>query len=73
MGAYDEDFYAWAIEQAALLRSGRLQEVDVGNVAEEIESLGRSEGASSPAGLPCCSRIFSTGSFSRNAGNEAGG
>lgn len=43
MGAYDTDFYAWAIEQAALLRAGRLQEVDVENVAEEIEDLSKRE------------------------------
>jgi hypothetical protein len=40
---YDRDFYAWANEQAALLRAGRFQEVDLENVAEEIESVGRSE------------------------------
>jgi hypothetical protein len=40
---YDTDFYAWANEQAALLRSGRLSELDIENVAEEIESMGRSE------------------------------
>lgn len=42
-GKYQTDFYAWAIEQAGLLRSGRLAEVDVENIAEEIESMGRSE------------------------------
>jgi len=42
MGAYEKDFYAWAIEQASLLRQGRLAEIDLENVAEEIESLGRS-------------------------------
>src|SRR4051812_47430273 len=42
MGAYGKDFYAWAIEQASLLRQGRLAEIDLENVAEEIESLGRS-------------------------------
>src|SRR4051812_6059625 len=42
MGAYDKDFYAWAMEQASLLRQGRLAEIDLENVAEEIESLGRS-------------------------------
>ncbi|HYZ62195.1 MAG TPA: DUF29 domain-containing protein [Acetobacteraceae bacterium] len=41
MGAYDKDFYAWAMEQAALLREGRLAEIDLEHVAEEIESLGR--------------------------------
>ena len=40
---YDRDFYAWANEQAALLRSGKLAEADIENIAEEIESMGRSE------------------------------
>jgi hypothetical protein len=40
---YDTDFYAWANEQAALLRAGRLSEADIENIAEEIESMGRSE------------------------------
>ena len=40
---YDTDFHAWANEQAALLRAGRLTEADIGNIAEEIESMGRSE------------------------------
>jgi hypothetical protein len=40
---YDQDFYAWANEQAGLLRAGRLSEVDIEHIAEEIESMGRSE------------------------------
>ena len=40
---YDEDFYAWANEQAALLRSGRLAEADIAHIAEEIESMGKTE------------------------------
>jgi hypothetical protein len=40
---YDQDFYAWANEQAALLRAGRLSEADIEHIAEEIESMGRSE------------------------------
>jgi hypothetical protein len=40
---YDVDFYAWLTEQAALLRGGRLSEIDVANIAEELESMGRSE------------------------------
>jgi hypothetical protein len=40
---YDEDFYAWTIEQSRLLRSGALSAIDVANVAEEIESMGRSD------------------------------
>jgi hypothetical protein len=43
VSAYDRDFYAWATEQAALLRAGRLAEADVANIAEEIDSMGRSE------------------------------
>jgi hypothetical protein len=43
MSKYDRDFYAWATEQAALLRAGRLAEADLENIAEEIESMGRSE------------------------------
>ena len=40
---YEEDFYAWTVEQARLLRSGELTSIDVANIAEEIESLGRSD------------------------------
>lgn len=40
---YDTDFYAWTQEQAELLRQGRFDEVDLQNLIEEIETLGRSE------------------------------
>nr|WP_166143901.1 DUF29 domain-containing protein [Methylosinus sp. RM1] len=40
---YETDFYAWAKEQAALLRAGRLSAADLENIAEEIDSMGRSE------------------------------
>ena len=40
---YDRDFYAWANEQATLLRAGKLDQADIENIAEEIESMGRSE------------------------------
>ena len=40
-GEYDKDFYAWSLHNAALIRAGRLSEVDLENVAEEIESMGR--------------------------------
>lgn len=40
---YETDFYAWANEQAALLRAGRLDAADIAHIAEEIESMGRSE------------------------------
>jgi hypothetical protein len=40
---YDTDVIAWATEQAALLRSGRLAEIDIEHIAEEIEDVGKSE------------------------------
>lgn len=40
---YDQDFYGWAVEQATLLRNGRLSEADLENIAEELDGLGRSE------------------------------
>jgi uncharacterized protein DUF29 len=40
---YEEDFYEWSLRTAELVRQGRWQEVDPESVAEEIESLGRSE------------------------------
>ena len=38
---YDRDFYAWTLHSADLLRHGKFSEVDIENVAEEIESMGR--------------------------------
>lgn len=40
---YEQDFYQWTQEQAALLRAGAWQDLDVANLVEEVESLGRSE------------------------------
>lgn len=40
---YHQDFYAWANEQAALLRAGKLSEADIAHIAEEIESMGKAE------------------------------
>lgn len=40
---YDSDILAWAWEQAALLRAGRVAELDLENLAEEIEDVGRRE------------------------------
>jgi len=39
----DQDFFAWSLEQAALLRERKLAEVDLDLIAEEIESLGKTE------------------------------
>ncbi len=40
---YEQYFYAWANEQAALLRAGQLSAADVEHIAEETESMGRTE------------------------------
>ena len=40
---HDTDFYAWSLEQAALLRAGRVAEADLPAIAEEIESMGKTE------------------------------
>lgn len=42
---YEEDFYSWTTQQSALLRAGRLDLADIDHLAEEIETLGRSEAA----------------------------
>ncbi|PON12426.1 DUF29 domain-containing protein [Candidatus Entotheonella serta] len=38
---YDTDFYEWIQHQAAALAAGHVSELDLANLAEEIESLGR--------------------------------
>lgn len=40
---YGRDFNLWIVATAELLREGRLTELDVANLLEEIESMGRGE------------------------------
>jgi Domain of unknown function DUF29 len=40
---YDTDFYAWTQEQARLLREQRWGDLDLDNLADEVEGVGRSE------------------------------
>ncbi|MGF1567155.1 MAG: DUF29 domain-containing protein [Nodosilinea sp.] len=40
---YTTDFYAWTLEQAHLLRQGKLEYIDGLNLSEEIESLGKQQ------------------------------
>jgi hypothetical protein len=40
---HDRDLYSWAVEQAALLRAGRIAEADVLNIAEEIDDVGNEQ------------------------------
>jgi hypothetical protein len=41
--SYEADFHAWAMNNARLLRQGRLDELDAEHIAEELESMGASE------------------------------
>ena len=40
---YQTDYQRWLFDNAALLRTGRLSEIDAANIAEELEDMGRSE------------------------------
>lgn len=40
---YACDVYTWSQEQARLIREGRWDEIDRDNIAEEVESVGRTE------------------------------
>ena len=51
--AYEDDVYTWTQEQGARLRAGELTRLDLENLAEEIESLGKS----AFSGLASASRI----------------
>jgi Domain of unknown function DUF29 len=43
LATYDSDFHLWSQTQAAAIRKGKFAEIDLENVAEEIESLGLSD------------------------------
>lgn len=40
---YEQDFHAWIGEQVGALRSGQTHRLDIENLAEEIEDMGRSQ------------------------------
>jgi hypothetical protein len=40
---YEQDFAQWADETARLIREGRMEEISLEELAEEVESLGRSQ------------------------------
>ena len=40
---YEDDLYTWVEEQVALLRAGKLSEIDAANIAEELGDVARSE------------------------------
>ena len=41
ISTYEQDFYMWTQEQAAILKAGALSQLDVANLIEEIESMGK--------------------------------
>jgi len=41
--SYEEDVFAWANEQAALLRAGKFNLLDIEHIADEVEDVGKSE------------------------------
>ena len=40
---YEQDFYAWLLKSAELLRQRKFSELDVENMAEELEGMARSD------------------------------
>lgn len=40
---YNKDFYTWILHNVALIRAGKFSEIDSEHIAEELESMGRSE------------------------------
>ena len=58
---HDNDFYAWSLEQAALLRAGRVGEADLAAIAEEIESMGKTRNANWSAALRSSCSTFEMG------------
>ncbi len=41
--SYESDVVAWAKEQAAFIRAGHFDQLDLAHIAEEIEDVGKSE------------------------------
>lgn len=41
--SYDRDYYAWAKHNAELIRQGKFTQIDAENIAEELESMGKSQ------------------------------
>ncbi|AFL75926.1 protein of unknown function DUF29 [Thiocystis violascens DSM 198] len=43
MTGYNTDFFTWTQEQTALLRAGQFDALDIANLADEVESMGKSQ------------------------------
>ena len=42
MATYENDFYAWTQQQVSLLKEGKVDQIDIDNLIEEIQSMGKS-------------------------------
>lgn len=40
---YQQDYYLWLLQTSKLLRAGKLDQLDIDNLIEEIDSMGKSE------------------------------
>lgn len=40
---YQDDYHAWLLQQIALLKAGRIADVDIANLIEELRDLGNSD------------------------------
>lgn len=40
---YEDDLFTWVQEQVALLKAGRLADIDAGNIAEELADVGNEQ------------------------------
>ena len=40
---YEEDYLAWTQQQIGLLQTGKLEELDLKNLVEELKATGRSD------------------------------
>ena len=38
--AYDDDYYAWVLDQIALLKAARFDDLDIGHLTDELRDLG---------------------------------
>ncbi|MEJ7138688.1 DUF29 domain-containing protein [Comamonadaceae bacterium SL12-8] len=70
---YDTDIVAWANEQAALIRAGRLEELDLDNLAEEILDVGNSEKRELVSRMAVLLGHCSSGRFSPSGGTPSAG
>ena len=63
MTDYNTDYYAWTNEQAQLLRTKQFQQIDLENIIEELETMGRSEKRALESRIIVLLNIYSNGNL----------